>query len=311
VGTTSGNLPAERVAAVIVHFRTPDETVRSAVAVAETAPGAEILVVDNASGDGIAGRLAARVPSARVVAEPANLGYGAACNRGARETARPLLLFLNSDAYVRGGAIDALVRALDADPRAAAAGPRLLHADGSLQPSIRRLPSPRRIFLESSGLAALAGGREPFAGHTKTRADHGRAQPAEALMGAALLVRRDAFEEAGGFDESFFLYAEETDLMARWKKAGRRVLFVPDAEVVHDGGRSGGDWLFGRLHDSLARYAAKHHGAAAGAFARAALAGGAALRYAAALVTPGETGRRRRVRYRAALAGPRSGDPGA
>ena len=304
MGTTSGNLPAERVAAVIVHFRTPDETVRAAAAVAETSPGAEILVVDNASGDGIAPRLAARVPAARVVAEPVNRGYGAACNRGARETSRPLLLFLNSDAYVRAGSIDALVRALDADPGAAAAGPRLHHADGSLQPSIRRLPSPRRIFLESSGLAALAAGREPFAGHTKTQADHGRAQAVEALMGAALLVRRDAFDAAGGFDESFFLYAEETDLMARWRDAGRRVLFVPDAEVVHDGGRSGGDRLFGRLHDSLARYVEKHHGAAAGAFARAVLAGGAALRYAAALVTPGEAGRRRRVRYRAALAGP-------
>jgi GT2 family glycosyltransferase len=309
VGKAPESSLAERVAAVIVHFRTPDETVRSAAAVAATAPAAEILVVDNASRDGIAARLAARVAAARVVDEPVNRGYGAACNRGARETARPLLLFLNSDAYVRPGAVDALVRVLDADPAAAAAGPRLIHADGSLQPSIRRLPSPRRIFLESSGLAALAGGREPFAGHTKTRADHRRAQSVEALMGAALLVRRDAFEAAGGFDESFFMYAEETDLMARWRAEGLRTLFVPDAEVVHEGGRSGGDRLFGRLHESLARYAAKHHGASASAFARAVLAGGAALRYAAALVTPGEAGRRRRVRYRAALAGPEPGAP--
>jgi N-acetylglucosaminyl-diphospho-decaprenol L-rhamnosyltransferase len=290
-----------RVAAVIVHFRTPDETVRAASAVAATAPGADVVVVDNASGDGISTRLATAVPSARVVEEPVNRGYGAACNRGARETTRPLLLFLNSDAYVRPGAVDALAAALDADERAAAAGPRLLDPDGRVQPSIRRLPTPGRIFLESSGLAALAGGRPPLAGHTKLRADHSRPRAVEALMGAALLVRRSAFEAAGGFDESFFLYAEETDLMARWRRAGWRVLFAPAAEVVHEGGRSGGDRLFGRLHESLARYAAKHHGPAAGVFARVVLAAGAAVRYAGALVTPGDAGRRRRERYRAAL----------
>jgi N-acetylglucosaminyl-diphospho-decaprenol L-rhamnosyltransferase len=298
---TSGSSPAERVAAVIVHFRTPDETVHAASEVARTAPNAEIVVVDNASRDGIAPRLAESVAAARVVEEPVNRGYGAACNRGARETGRPLLLFLNSDAYLRPGALDALVGALDSDAGAAAAGPRLLEPDGSLQPSIRLLPTPARIFLESSGIAFLAGGRRPLAGHTRVRADHSRAQAVEALMGAALLVRRSAFEAAGGFDESFFLYAEETDLMARWRRAGWRVLYVPSAEVFHEGGRSGGDRLFGRLHESLARYAAKHHGPAAGAFARAVLAGGAAVRYAAALVTPGDAGRRRRERYRAAL----------
>ena len=75
-------------------------------------------------------RLAERVPSARVLEELVNRGYGSACNRGARETRRPLLLFLNSDAYVRPGSVEALVRALDADEGAAAAGPRLLETDG-------------------------------------------------------------------------------------------------------------------------------------------------------------------------------------
>ena len=303
VGTSAGSSPAERVAAVIVHFRTPDETERAAVAVAADAPGAEIVVVDNASGDGIARRLAERVPSARVLEERVNRGYGSACNRGARETRRPLLLFLNSDAYVLPGSVEALVRALDADEGAAAAGPRLLETDGSLQASIRRLPSPWRIFCESSAIAFLAGGREPFAGHTQNRADHGRAQAVEALMGAALMARRAAFDAVGGFDEGFFLYAEETDLMARWRRAGWRLLYVPQASVVHEGGRSGGDRLFGRLHESLARYVSKHHGAAAGAFARVVLAVGAAVRYAAALLTPGESGRTRRARYRSALSG--------
>jgi N-acetylglucosaminyl-diphospho-decaprenol L-rhamnosyltransferase len=291
----------ERVSAVIVHYRTPAETVRAAQAVAATAPEAEIVVVDNASHDGVARALANRVPAARVLVEKANRGYGAGCNRGARETSRPYLLFLNSDAVVRPGAVAALEAALDGNRRAAAAGPRLLNADGSLQPSIRRFPTPWRVLCESSGLALLSGGRPPFEGHTATRQDHARAREVEALMGAALLVRREAYDDAGGFDEAFFLYAEETDLMARW--AGRRwkLLYEPAAEVVHEGGRSGGDALFGQLHASLVRYAAKHHGRGAARLVRLALDGGAALRYGAALVTPGERGRARRARYGAAL----------
>jgi N-acetylglucosaminyl-diphospho-decaprenol L-rhamnosyltransferase len=288
---------------VIVHYRTPRETVRAARAVAETAQAAEIFVVDNASGDGVAALLAQEVPSARLLVEPENRGFGAACNRGARETSRPYLLFLNSDAFVGRGAVAALEAALDADPKAAAAGPRLRNPDGTLQASIRRLPTPWRIFCESSGLAFLAGGREPFSGHSATHQEHGRARAVEALMGAVLLVRREAFDEAGGFDEAFFLYAEETDLMARWRSRGWRLLYEPRAEAVHEGGRSGGDRLFGQLHASLERYVWKHHGPVSARLVREMLRAGAATRYAAALATPGERGRRRRARYRAALSG--------
>ena len=108
-------------------------------------------------------------------------------------------------------------------------------------------------------------------------------------MGAALLVRREAFEQVGGFDEAFFLYAEETDLMARWRSRGWRLFYEPAAEVVHAGGRSGGDRLFGQLHASLVRYARKHHGRAGAAISGLALDAGAAARYAVALVTPGRT----------------------
>lgn len=293
------------MSAVIVHFRTLEETTKAVKAVAQHAPGAEVVVVDNASGDEIRERLAAETPRARVLLEAVNRGFGAACNRGARETDRPYILFLNSDAYVQPGAVAALAAALDADPRAAAAGPRLIDRDGSPQRSIRRLPTPWRIFCESVGLAFVSGGREPFSGHAATRQDHARASAVPALMGAALLVRRSAFEEVGGFDEDFFLYAEETDLMARWEGRQWRIRYEPGAEVVHEGGRSGGDALFGQLHASLERYTAKHHGPRAARFVRSVLRGGAALRYGVALVTPGDAGKKRRARYRAALRGPR------
>ncbi len=289
------------VAAIIVHYRTPVETVAAARAVAQTCPGCALVVVDNHSSDGIGEILRREVPSARVVESPVNAGYGAACNLGARATSEHYLLFLNSDARVGTGAVAALVHALESDSRAAVTGPRLSGPDGRLQPSIGRFPTPWRVFCESSGLAALAGGRGYVRGHTKTREDHSRAKSVETLMGAALLVRRSAFDDAGGFDEGFFLYAEETDLLARLAELGWRTLYVPSASVVHEGGASGGDRLFGLLHASLSRYVTKHHGRAAGALSGVVLRAGAAGRYAAALLTPGEVGRRRRLRYRAAL----------
>ncbi len=287
-------------AAVVVHYRTPEETVRAARAAAETSEG-PIVVVDNGSGDGISQRLAREVPRARVIVEPANRGYAAACNRGARETSEASLLFLNSDAFVEPGAIAALQAALDRDPRAGAAGPRLRNADGSLQPSIGRLPGPWRIFCESSGLAALSGGRGIFRGHSRTREDHSRGREVETLMGAALLISRQALDEVGGFDEDFFFYAEESDLLRRLGDAGWKILYEPAASVVHLGGASGGDALFGQLHASLVRYVRKHHGPAAAAWAAGVLWTGAAGRYLLALLTPGAAGRRRRLRYRAAL----------
>ena len=128
-------------------------------------------------------------------------------------------------------------------------------------------------------------------------------QAVTSLKGAALFVRRAAFEEAGGFDESFFLYAEETDLLARLGARGYRILYEPRALVTHRGGASGGDALFGELHAGLEHYVRKHHGRAAGRVAGAVLASGAVLRWLIALATPGESGRRRRRRYRAALRG--------
>ena len=294
-----------RVSAVVVHYRTPAETVEAVLALAVTAPETETLVVDNASGDSIGRQLQAHAPSARVVTETQNRGYGAACNWGARETSRPFLLFLNSDAFVQPGAVDALVAALDSDPRAAAVGPRLVNPDGTLQPSIQRLPTLWRIFCESSGLAFLAGGRSPFRGHSATREDHSTARAVESVKGAAVLVRRSAFEHVGGFDESFFLYAEESDLATRLRHAGWRILFEPSASVVHRGGASGGDRLFGQLHAGLAQSVARHEGQTAARLARFVLKAGAAARYAISLVTPGERGRIRRARYRAALAAAR------
>jgi N-acetylglucosaminyl-diphospho-decaprenol L-rhamnosyltransferase len=295
------------VTAVIVHYRTAAETARAVRAVNATAPDVEVLVVDNASGDGIRARLESEGLSARVLEEPANRGYGAGCNRGARESSRALLLFLNSDTEMRPGAVAELVAALDADASAAAVGPRLVNPDGSLQPSIQGRPTPWRIFCESSGLASLAGGRGPLRGHWKTAQDYDRGQAVESLTGAALLLRRSAFEEVGGFDEDYFLYAEEADLFTRLRGAGHRILFTPRAQVMHIGGASTGGLRVNELNSGLRRYVEKFHGRAAGRLVSAILRAGVVARYVAALATAGPAARDRRGRYRAALRRSRRG----
>ncbi len=128
----------------------------------------------------------------------------------------------------------------------------------------------------------------------------------EAVKGAALLVRRADFEAAGGFDEDFFLYAEETDLIARWRRMGRSLVFEPARR-----GRARGRRLGGRSHSSassMPRSPATRPSITVPrrrCSSRASLSAGAALRYAIALLTPGEQGRARRARYRAALSGAR------
>ena len=294
--------PPGRVSAVVVHYRTLPDTIAAIRSLAANAPQTKVVVVDNASGDSVSSALATEAPAAKVLVASENVGYGGGCNRGARETDRALLLFLNSDAMVLPGAIEALVRAMDRDSRAAVVGPRLENPDGTLQRSILRLPRLSRIFFESSGLAYVTRGL--LRGHSATREDHARAQEVECVKGAALLVRRTAFEEVGGFYQRFFLYAEESDLCTRLRERGWRILFEPDARVVHRGGASGGDVLFGQLNDSLARYVTRHQGKLAGILARGVLSAGAAARYAISFATPGQRGRLRRLRYRAALAGP-------
>ena len=252
---------------------------------------AEVVVLDNASEDGSAEAVRERFPEVRLIAQAHRAGFGANHNTVIRATTSRYVYVLNEDTTSEDWALDRLAAHLDANPRVAALGPRLVYPDGRLQDSAWRFPTPAVAAL---GLATLGRAAVTQSGGMATR-------DVDWARGAALLVRREALEDVGGFDEAFFLYAEETDLMTRWRRRRWSLLYEPRAEVVHEGGRSGGDALFGQLHASLVRYALKHHGRAAARFSGAVLDAGAALRYAAALVTPGARGRSRRRRYRSAM----------
>jgi N-acetylglucosaminyl-diphospho-decaprenol L-rhamnosyltransferase len=190
-----------------------------------------------------------------------NLGYGAAVNRGAAATRAPLLLVCNPDLEVPPEAVGALVAALDADPRRALVGPLIRTPEGDRYPSARRFPS----MVDAAGHALLglfAPDNRFTRAYQRSELDDAAVEvrAADWVSGACFLVRRDAFEAVGGFDESYFMYAEDVDLCWRLGRAGWSVAYAPTAEVTHLQGRSTDRHPYRMIlehHRSLLRFASR------------------------------------------------------
>jgi GT2 family glycosyltransferase len=222
---------------------------------------AEVWLVDNGSTDQSVNSVTKEFPAVRIIANQGNLGFGAANNQAMSRSRGKLLLLLNSDAFPLAGAISALIAYLDANPAAAAVGPRLLNLDGSLQRSCWRFPSPMQAWRENLGITSLLPNHPVFGDYYRWKHDSER--QVDFVIGACLLVRHEVYERIGGFDERFFMYAEECDWQRRMADHGWKVAFIPHAEVTHLGGASGaGEQARINRHffDSLDLYTKKHHG---------------------------------------------------
>jgi hypothetical protein len=196
----------------------------------------DITVVDNASTDGGLDRLREQWPATQVIALDRNRGFAAGNNAGIRASRGELVLLLNSDTVVPPGAIDRLVDRLAAHPEAAAAGPRLVDGTGRAELSFGRMISPLGELRQKAIGAAYAAGFGPATAWVE-RATR-RERFVDWVSGACLLVRRADAEAVGLLDERFFLYTEDVDFCASLRARGRRILFTPEAEVVHLRGRS-------------------------------------------------------------------------
>jgi N-acetylglucosaminyl-diphospho-decaprenol L-rhamnosyltransferase len=285
--------------AVVVHFGSLASTERTLRSLEKHAPGVPVVVVDNDGG--LAGRPAGE--GVVILSPGRNLGYGAACNLGARRSAGDFLLFLNNDIEIDAGTIPALAAALEAGPRVAVAGPRLRDGAGKPVRSIGRAPTPRRVLFENLFLPRLFPGIPFFHGHHTALVSHGRARDVETLSGAAFLIRRAAFEEVGGFDERFFFFVEETDLFERLRRSGWRIRFEPAATAIHVGGIASRalpqEMLDRLLHRGFRTYARTFHGARGERRTVRALAAGAWLRWMLSYLQVGPARRLRRERYAA------------
>jgi len=237
---------APRVCAVVVSYNTRALTLACVESfLAETrGVSAELVIVDNRSSDGSADALQARFPAGadpavRVIALAENIGFGAACNLGARGTRAERLLMLNPDTVVLDRGVERLVAFADAHPEARLWGGRTLFPDGSLNPaSCWRAPSPWSSLSTALGFASRFGAHawaDPE-GYGGWRRDSVR--EVDIVSGCFLLIDRGLWEELGGFHPDFFMYGEDADLSLRARRAGARPLIDPAATIVHLGGAS-------------------------------------------------------------------------
>ena len=268
----------ETVDVGVVTWNTRDLTVDALRRLLDTDQGVtlRLLVHDNASADGTPEAVRERVPEAEIEVSPDNLGFAAGVNRLLARSDAPWFLALNSDAWPEPGAIAAMVAAAQRHPRAAAIAPRLVRPDGELEHSTHPFPSIKVAL--ASGVGARGRWAERHALHGAWM--HTRERAVDWAVGAALLIRREALDQIGGFDESFFMYVEDLEWCHRAQRHGWEIWFTPEAVVVHVGNASG-EKRYGRTRTAtwLAntyRFYRRHHGPMATTAYRTANAFGAA-----------------------------------
>jgi N-acetylglucosaminyl-diphospho-decaprenol L-rhamnosyltransferase len=243
----------------------------------ETTTAVPTVVVDNGSTDGTQAFVRERFPAVRLL-EQDNAGLAAGWNRGIEGTDSRYVLILNADAWLTRGSLERLVALADARPDAAVVAPRLLNVDGTLQRSVRSFPTLWRLATEYLFLRKLAPRTRLLNGFYAGGFEHDHLYEADWVMGACLLVRREAIGRVGLLDASFFLFGEEVDWCYRFRHSGWTVLFVPDAECVHVGGASHGGRLFRENLRGHLRFFAKYRGARQAEHARRLLRAGCLLR---------------------------------
>jgi len=247
----------------------------------------EIIVVDNASHDGSVEAIQQKYPHVKIIKNLRNEGFAAANNLAARRAMGRHICFLNPDSVVEPGAFQAMIDVLDSDDRIGLVGPKLFNEDGSLQPSARNFLTNLNLMMSHVLFKPI------FSKRVRARLvyedwAHDETREVDWLVGACLMLKRSALERIGPFDESYFMFHEDTDLCYRTKKAGYKVFFVHNAHVTHFGGRSceqrWGDFTVLKYLASKHIFIRKHYGRLALFTHRVLIMGLELLRLSAALL---------------------------
>lgn len=220
----------------------------------------EVFLVDNNSHDDTVEAVGAQFSDVRIIANKENIGFGQANNQAFALCNGEYILLLNTDAFVEPTCIQRLVDYLQANPTVAVVGPRVLNTDQTPQTAAWPFPSPAISLVEYWGLGGFFPRNHAISGYRKW--DHNNTCSVPWLIGACLLIRKATLDSIGGFDEQFFMYAEETDLQKRIRDTGADIHLNSEATVTHLGGGSGSNdssAVRRYFYDSQDRYMFKHY----------------------------------------------------
>jgi GT2 family glycosyltransferase len=252
------------VSIVIVNWNTKDLLRNCLMSIDEQADDTDyqVIVIDNASTDGSTNMINCEFTQVTVLANTKNLGFAAANNQGIKKTSSRYILLLNSDTVILDNAIAKTVVFADAHPNAAVIGCRVLNSDKTLQPTCFMFPSLLNMLLSTTYLYKLFPRNKFFGRERMSWWDRDDARQVDVVTGCFMLVRREAIEQIGLLDDSFFMYGEETDWCYRFKKGGWKIMFTPQAEITHLGRASSKKNAFQmslQLRGSILQFVHKHH----------------------------------------------------
>jgi GT2 family glycosyltransferase len=224
---------------VLVNFNSGPHLGTCLRSIAEHAPFAEVIVIDNASRDGSEEAAAQAGAPVALIRNTVNAGFARAVNQAFAAGASDYVLILNPDCVLFAGVLPALTRELDDHSECAIAGPAILDEDGSLQGSVRGDPTMLTgLFGRTTLLTRLFPNSNLARRNVRTTMANPDSREADWVSGACMLARRAAVDAVGGFDERYFLYWEDADLCRRLRARGYTTRYVPAGRVMHIGGRS-------------------------------------------------------------------------
>ncbi|MCP4423364.1 MAG: glycosyltransferase family 2 protein [Chloroflexi bacterium] len=239
----------------------------------------ETIVVDNASSDGSVDMVRQKFPQVQLIAKEENVGFARGNNEAIPFCVGEYILLLNPDTVVKPEALAALTAFMDAHPNAGGAGSRLLNPDGSLQTSCYPAPQLTRELWRLFHLDAVY----PYGEYHMHKWPTNAPRQVDVLKGASLIFRRAILEKVGFLDGAYFMYSEEVDLCFRVQKAGWRLYWVPQSQVMHYEGQSTKQMaadMFLQLYLGKLMYFRKHYGRFAGIVYKFILAAASLMRLA-------------------------------
>ncbi|AFC27525.1 glycosyl transferase family 2 [Paenibacillus mucilaginosus 3016] len=199
----------------------------------------EVIVVDNASKDDSVATIGREYPSVTLVANSANVGYSKGNNQGMLLAKGRYILLLNSDTVIERDTLKIMVDLMDKNPRFGAAGCKIVLPDGSLDKACKRgFPTPSASFYYAFGISKLFPKSAKFNQYQLSHLDPDEEYPVDCLVGAFMMVRKEAIEQVGMLDEEFFMYGEDIDWCYRIKQAGWEIYYYPRTQIIHYKGAS-------------------------------------------------------------------------